>query len=300
MSHLHSFTAGTPQNRQQVPLTMDEIARRAPSALATRPYDAMSTKYAMIPTIDVINGLIAHGFMPFAASESRTRIEAKAGFVKHLIRFRHQDVAQSLVVGDVIPEIALLNSYDGECCFKLIAGLFRLACSNGLLIAEAQIASISIRHTGDVLKDVVQGSYSIVENAAKSLGTVQKWQQLQLTDGERNAFAESAHALRFADSDGKIATPITPQQLLVPRRYADQGNDLWKTFNVVQENALKGGLSAIQRDAEGRRVRRVSTRQIKGIDGDVRLNRSLWTLGERMAELKATPKVIEGEIAKAA
>lgn len=300
MNYAHNFAAGAPQNRKQVPLTMDEVARRAPSALATRPYDAMSTKYAMIPTIDVINGLIASGFQPFSASESRTRIEAKAGFTKHLIRFRHQDVAQSLVVGDVIPEIALMNSFDGECAFRLIAGLFRLACSNGLLIAEAQIASISIRHTGDVLKDVIDGSYSIVENAAKSLGTVQKWQQLQLTDGEQHALASAAHTLRFADTQGKTTTPISVDQLLAPRRYEDQGSDLWRTWNRVQENVIAGNVSAIKRDENGRRLRRVTTRRINGISEDVRLNRALWALGERMAELKGGPQVIDAEIVEAA
>ena len=38
---------------------------------------------------------------------------------------------------------------------------------------------------------------------------------------------------------------------------------------------LRGGLSGIQRNPEGRRVRRVSTREIKGIDGNVQLNRAL-------------------------
>jgi len=51
--------------------------------------------------------------------------------------------------------------------------------------------------------------------------------------------------LRFADSEGKITTPITPAQLLAPRRYADEGKDLWHTFNRVQENVIAGGLSAI-------------------------------------------------------
>jgi hypothetical protein len=93
--------------------------------------------------------------------------------------------------------------------------------------------------------------------------------------------------LRFADSEGKTTTPITPDQLLVPRRREDIGNDLWRTFNVTQEAVLKGGLSGIRRDAEGRRVRRVSTREIKGIDQGTQLNRALWQLGQRMAELKA-------------
>jgi uncharacterized protein DUF932 len=302
MTHLHSFIVGTPQNPKQTPLTMDEITQRAPSALATRPYAAMSSKYAYIPTIDVIKGMIASGFHPFSATQSRARIEGKAEFSKHLIRFRHQDVARSLVVGDVVPEVVLINSHDGACAFRLVAGLYRLVCSNGLMVSDAEIASIVVRHTGNILQDVVDGSYRLTEDAGKALGTAQKWGQLQLTDGEQNAFAQAAHTLRFADAEGKTTTPITAAQLLAPRRYADAGNDLWKTFNRVQENVIAGGLSAIQRDANGQRVRRVSTRRIHGIDQDVKLNRALWQLAESMAELKGGRKaeVIEAGIVETA
>jgi Domain of unknown function (DUF932) len=92
-----------------------------------------------------------------------------------------------------------------------------------------------------------------------------------------------------------------PDQILAPRRYDDQGKDLWTTFNVAQENVLRGGLSGIQRNPEGRRVRRVSTREIKGIDGNVQLNRALWTLAERLAELKGTDvPFAEAEVVQAA
>jgi hypothetical protein len=281
-------------------VSLEEIERRAPSALATRPYGAMSARYAHIPTINVIEGMLKAGFMPFSATQSLTRIADKQAFTKHMLRFRHQDVANSLAEGDVIPEVVLVNSHDGACAFRLIAGLYRLACSNGLLVAEAEIMSIIIRHTGDILRDVVIGSQRLTEDAGKALGTVKRWQQLQLTDGEAHAFAEGAHALRFADADGKVTTPITPDQLLAPRRWEDAGNDLWKTFNRVQENVLVGGLSAIQRDANGRRVRRVSTRQIKGIDADVKLNRALWTLGEKMAALKTGIPFADAEVLQAA
>jgi len=293
----HNFTQGAPQNRKQSPLTIDQIARIAPSALATRPYDAMSTKYQFVPSLPIIEGMIRAGFQPFAASESRTRIEEKRGFVKHMLRFRHADMTQALVVGDVIPEVIVINSHDGECCFKLIAGLYRLVCSNGLMVSDAEIDSISVRHTGNILQDVVDGSHRLIGDAQKSLGTVQRWSQLQLTDGEQRAFATAAHTLRFADGDGKVTTPVTADQLLIPRRREDIGKDLWRTFNVTQENVLKGGLTAIKRNEGGERVRRVSTREIKGIDQGTNLNRALWTLAEKLAELKGTtPQVIDAEV----
>jgi hypothetical protein len=71
------------------------------------------------------------------------------------------------------------------------------------------------------------------------------------------------------------------------RRGDDTGSDLWTTLNRVQENSIRGGLRGVTRDANGRRqVRR--TREVTGIDQDVKLNRALWTLAEEMRKLKAT------------
>ena len=282
-------------NRNQTPLTIAEIAKCAPSALATGPFSAMSAKYAHIPTLGVIEAMIAAGFQPFIAVQSRTRIVGKGEFTKHLLRFRHADVGP-LVVGDVIPVVVLINSHDGTSAYKLIAGLYRLVCSNGMMVSDAEIDSINVRHTGNVVQDVLDGSHRLISDAQKSLGTVQGWSQLQLTDGEQHAFAESAHTLRFGNADGKVTTPITADQLLTSRRREDVGNDLWRTFNRVQENVIAGGLSAVQRDANGRRVRRVSTRRINGIDQDVRLNRALWQLASKLAALKAPSKPPTHEI----
>ena len=143
-----------------------------------------------------------------------------------------------------------------------------------------------MRHSGDVITEVVNGSLRIAQNAPKILDTVQSWKTLQLTSGEQAALAESAHVLRFGDAEGKVDTPITPAQLLQSRRRDDNGADLWRTFNRIQENAVRGGLSAWGHDANGHR-RRTTTREVKAIDQDVKLNRALWHLAERMAELKS-------------
>lgn len=167
--------------------------------------------------------------------------------------FRHEDISQSLSVGDVVPEVVLINSHDGTSTYKLIAGLHRLICSNGLMVSDGEIDSISVMHKGDVAKDVVDGSHRLIGETQRSLATVQNWTRLQLRTASA-AFAESAHTLRFADADGKITTPITPSQLLAPHRRDDLGSDLWHTFNRVQGNTISGGLSAVQRDANGREI----------------------------------------------
>jgi hypothetical protein len=291
MSYLHSFAVGTPANRRQEPLTIEQVAQYAPSAMALRPHESRSDRYTYIPTMDVIQGMMRAGFQPFSASQSRTRIEGKKEFTKHMIRFRHMSATgtvptELLKVGDVIPEVVLINSHDGTSAYKLIAGLYRLVCSNGLMVSDSEIEAIHVMHKGNILDNVVEGSYRLIEGSQKVVESVQNWTSLQLTDGEQQAFAEAAHTVRFADAEGKVSTPITAAQLLRPRRSEDNGSDLWHTFNRVQENVIKGGLHGVVRDDSGRRLRAVSTRQVKGIDQDVKLNRALWQLGERMAELK--------------
>lgn len=78
------------------------------------------------------------------------------------------------------------------------------------------------------------------------------------------------------------AAPVQPEQILRPRRWDDEGTDLWRTFNRVQENMTKGGLSG--GSATGRRVR---TRAVEGLNRDVKLNKALWTLADEMAKLVA-------------
>jgi hypothetical protein len=260
-------------------LTLDQIRQAAPSAFATEAFSGMSARYAYIPTVDVIRGMIDAGFQPFAAGQSRTRVDARREHTKHMIRFRA--VSQAVSVGDIFPEIVLINSHDGSSAYKLMGGLFRLVCSNGLVIADSLIESLSVRHSGNVISEVASGSVQLVERMPAAIDAIERWKQIQLSSAAQGAFAEAAHVVRFADADGKINTPIKPAQLLTPRRSDDNGADLWTTFNRIQENATKGGLRA--RSVETRR--RTSTRQVNGIDGDVRLNRALWTLGERMAEL---------------
>lgn len=261
------------------PITLDDIQRVAPSAFAVEPYQGMSSRYSYIPTSDVIRGMMAAGFQPFAAQQSRTAIEDRKAYTKHLIRFRHPDTA--ITVGGIHPEIVLINSHDGSSAYKLMAGLFRLVCGNGMIVADSMIESVSLRHSGNVIQEAAERSLGLISRMPETMDTVARWRGMLLTSGEKEAYATAAHAVRFADSDGVVDTPITPVQLLKARRVDDSGNDLWTVFNRVQENTLKGGLHGWKPGAD----RRTTTREVKGIDQDVRLNRALWTLTETMARL---------------
>src|SRR4051812_4083476 len=254
----------------------DDLWRRAaPSVFAAAPWGRMSGRYRMVPTIEVVGMLRDKGFMPVRAEQSRTRIPGKGDFTRHLLRFRHADHLSPLTVGAEVPELVLVNSHDGTSAYKFLAGISRLICPNGMVVQSSAHGSISVRHSGgsDFRDRVIDATYQIMDDAPRTLDKINKWKQIELTPPQRESFAAAAWELK-----GNAA--IKPAQLLAPRRPEDRRNDLWTTASVVQEHLLRGGDRG--RAATGRRT---TTRPVKSVGEDLRLNRALWTLTERLAEL---------------
>lgn len=55
--------------------------------------------------------------------------------------------------------------------------------------------------------------------------------------------------------------------------------------NIIQENVIKGGIRGFGKDKDGY-YKRIRTREVKGLDQNTALNRALWTLAEKMMQLK--------------
>lgn len=266
-------------------LTEDEMRKAAPSIFATSAHESRSERFQPIPTIEILRGLTKEGFAPVGVRQATSRTEGKAEFTKHLIRLRRIDDGKTYNVGDTVCEILLKNANDGTSAYELMAGLFRIRCMNSLVAQTGTVEEIKVRHSGDVQGKVIDGTYTVLKAAEHALVAPQDWSTMQLSRDEREILAKSAHVLRFGDVSGEVTTPIKPEQLLTQRRTGDLGSDLWSTWNVVQENAIRGGIRAVGRDDLGR-PRRVRSRAVTGIDQDIKLNKALWLLGEEMAKLK--------------
>jgi hypothetical protein len=264
----------------------DEMRRLAPSIFATQAHHSRSERFRPIPTIDVLRGLGREGFSVVGAKQCVVRHDDRRDYTKHMVRLRRLDEDKKYRVGDTVFEIVLKNANDGSAAYDLLAGAFRIACLNSLVTQTEDMETLRVRHSGDVENKVIEGTYRVLDTAEQTLKAPQDWPQIALNREEREIFAEAAHAVRFADNEGNVNTPIKPAQLLLPRREADREPNLWNTFNVIQENVVRGGLTAVGRDANNR-PRRTSTRGVNGIDQDVKLNRALWTLANKMAQLKA-------------
>ncbi|MET0465262.1 MAG: DUF932 domain-containing protein [Chitinophagaceae bacterium] len=269
------------RSRDGQPLAMEAVRHAAPSIFAEDKHSSRSSRYSYIPTSEILENLLKQDWQIFAAFQGGSRVEGKREFTKHLVRLRHRSQS-SIVKGDSFNEVILMNSHDGTSSYRMMGGRFRLVCSNGLVVSESQIADVRVRHSGDPTAEVIDGCISIMEQMPELDAAVEEMQSLQLTNGEQELFARLALQARYGE-DG--VAPVTPQQVLRPRRTGDASNDLWTVFNRTQENIMRGGLRYTQADERGVIPRR-QTREVRGIDANTNTNRLLWALAEGMADLK--------------
>jgi hypothetical protein len=263
-------------------LSLDEIRRRAPSVFATAPSEKVSDRYLFVPTSEILSGLEREGFQVVKAMQSHARTPEGRSVAKHMLRLRHRSTLDKTMreLGDSIPEIVIANSHNGTSAYDIMLGVYRLVCSNGM-IAGNTLAHEKVRHTGDDVSKVIEASYRVLGQESAIIGAMDKFRSINLEYDERLALARAAQALKWDPTD----TQPEAVRLLAPRREADRRSDLWTTFNVLQENMLKGGVSTVTRDLNGR-VRRNSTREVASVTENKRLNQGLWTLAEEMAKLK--------------
>jgi hypothetical protein len=278
-----NFISSTARFDSARALSEDELHRMAPSIFAVEKHDSRSERFKPIPTIEILRALTKEGFMPVGVKQSNTRDASRREFTKHLIRLRRIEEDQNYRVGDTVCEILLKNANDGTSAYELMAGLFRICCLNSLVAQVGTVESTKVKHSGQVQHKVIEGTYTVLTEARNALAAPDQWSGIHLDVEERYALAEAAKIIRFGED---APSNIKPADLLVPRRADDMKEDLWTVFNRVQENVIRGGLSYRTTNPDTNQVRWHRTRQINGIDQDVKLNRALWHLSHRMAELK--------------
>lgn len=271
---------------QDRPLSLDEIAARAPAVFAQEKHDSRSERYEFLDTRSVMEGLMQNGFGIFEVRQGGSRVPGKRDFTKHMLRLRYmgEQGHHALINGfdRIVPEVVITNAHDGTASWQMGAGCFRVVCTNGL-VAGDMFDYVRLRHNRAAPEQVIEGAYRVIEQFPRMIEGAQVMGETKLDNAERLLFANAARQLRW---DGDAAAPVEAETLIQPRRAADRSSDLWSTFNVAQEHLLRGGDRYVHRSDTGRRSVR-STGEIRSIDDTSKLNRALWTLAQGMADLKA-------------
>jgi len=251
-------------------LTKDEIKDRAKSVFAAKGAENTSEKYSHIPTFKIIEDMEVLGWKVTDVKEVKAR--KNAGFQKHLVIFRNPDIFINGDDGDnVFPQILLTNSSDGKNAFTFRAGLFRLVCSNGLVISTQDFADLKIRHFGYKFEDLQKTINAMVEKLPLTVESMNKFKQTQLEEAQIIEFAKKALSVRFGEEEIKRIT-VNYDEFIKPTRKEDEGNDLWSVFNRVQEKIIEGDFEY------GYATKTRKARRIKNFNQDIVLNSNLYEL----------------------
>jgi hypothetical protein len=162
---------------------------------------------------------------------------------------------------DAFPQILLTNSHDGKAAFNFRVGIFRLVCSNGLVISDADFSNVSIRHINYTFESLQAKVAEMIAKLPNLVNKINTFKQTQLTEKQMKDFATKAMQLRTKQQ-------VDVMEVLTAERPQDEGNDLWVVFNRIQEKLTGGSYRAGRRKA----------RSVKNFQKDIELNEQLFEL----------------------
>lgn len=228
-----------------------------------QPHARVSDKYQLIPTKDIADKFFHLGFKVDEYKSVRVRDASRQGYQKHFVRLSHPTLLATSH-NDVKLQLLVTNSHDGSSSFKLQLGIFRLVCSNGLVVGSV-FETVTIRHTKKALIEIEPAIEKIVAQVQKLDRYLTAMKTVKLTDTQIADFYEKAIAIRWED---KSLADVD----IFSRRSEDDGCDLFRVYNRTQE-ALIRGTNVI--NAQGRWR---AARSIRSIDKDTSINAKLFDL----------------------
>ena len=252
-------------------MSKEVINNAAPSVFTTIPSDEVSDKYTHIPTEKVIDDMQLLGWGVVEAKEVKARTKHTKGFQKHLLVFRNDDIVINGADGDTVyPQILLTNSHDGKNAFTFTAGLFRLICENGLVIADEKFEDVKMRHMGYTFEDLQIMIKEMVEKLPLTVESMNKMKETDLEGEQVLELAKSLLDIRVKGT-GNTFTDVAITNVLESQRKEDVGSGLWEVFNRVQENIINGNFYYNTKSGKQRQAR-----IIKNFKQDLDLNRNMF------------------------
>ena len=262
-------------------MSKDQLREICPLAFAEAPTNPdVSKRYLFVNTETIVDDLDKLGWKPVQAAQRKSRGSGETIFSKHMVAFQNPDIKITSSDGDdAYPRILLTNSHDGMQAFKFSVGIFRLVCSNGLVVADEQFSDFKIKHKGYTFGELRKVVKQAVADLPNRVQVMNDMKDRILTEEEKKKLALDAMLIRAGiEPDSEKAMNFnyddeTIVDILDPKRKEDEGNDLWRVFNVVQEKITQGEFHAALKGAKVRKVRK-----IKSFEKDIKVNKELFKL----------------------
>jgi len=262
-------------------LTIDEVISKCEAAGQNHPHHAVSDKYVFLSTQDIIRTLQGHGWHPVRTNHSYTRNKTYDGYQQHEITFRLfdsdmtprgvTDVSNTSKSDNVIPQVLLVNSHNRSASFKLFMGLFRVLCSNGLVVSDGIAPSLKIKHIHQNASEVMQFVNDMSEEFPKVFDKINDYKSVEPPRDKLIQMVDKALDIRWPKEN--LRPKFHPESLL-GHIDPNKPNDLWQSFNRIQSNLINGGFSAKSSKGD----KNIVVKPIKAIGTNIKINKGLWDL----------------------
>ena len=240
-------------------ISLDSLRQRVPAIFTKTPSPKVSNRYSFADSEYYLQKFIDADWFIHSA-----RQVSKSEYAPHQVILRNKDIA---TVGDLLPQLIFTNSHNGIKKMTIDTGIYRLVCSNGLVVPTSITQSLSIKHIdlGDSTTDTIVNSF--YEKIPIIMNNNDRMRNKILTNDEIDNFTYNALQIRFINAVG-----ININDVVKPSRIEDYSDDLWTVFNVVQEKIIRGGIQLPSKR---------HSRPINNFVNDNNINTKLWQLAEQ-------------------
>lgn len=260
------------------PLSNDELLKVAPSIFSENPIEGVSDKYAFVPTYKLLDTFRDAGYYPIMASESKVRDEENQGYQKHIIQFRSLENLLRPNAKDEYEDIVLTNSHNRTSSFIVDLAIFRIVCSNMLVVPSKSFVHTSIVHVGFTQEKVKNAIEEVTSYIPKIKEQVSIFKSIYLTNAQMQMLANAAIDIRFDTNTHYIKA----DELLKVNYEEDEVNTLWSAYNRIQESMIRGGVKMKNLVTN----KNFTSKAINGIDATIKFNKELFSAVEQVAQLK--------------
>ena len=258
-------------------MSKEEMKTKAPYIFADKPTNgSVSERYTLASTETLIDDMAKLGW---GVTECKQQRANKRSNVRsfHMCCFQNPNVYIEGEDGTIeaYPRVIITNSHDGFHSFKFMIGLYRLVCSNGLVLATQEFANVSIRHINYDFEELRRIVAQAIEATRKNVEVMNAMQETELTEEQKVEFATKAVAIRKGIKEDEKMPKLSEnevKEILEPVRKEDEGNNLWSVFNVIQEKIMKGDFHLGKTKLGKNR----KARPITGAAKDIEVNQKLF------------------------
>lgn len=222
----------------------DKLRKDLGKAIKHKPAANVSDRYVPVNTLTVVDDLIAKGFLITDLSGGYSKaIGDPSG--KHRVDLINPDIFIGDKKDPTFARVVLVNGYNARVALRMIAGMFRRACENGLIIGQVgDVSKIVKRHLDGVTEsmDDVQTYLKKLPQMSKLVGA---YQDMSIDDQLLGQLALEMAMTRQEVVWGSKFDPsgfeIDLDTMTEVWRKEDSKKDAWTTFNILQEKVIKGG-----------------------------------------------------------